>query len=155
VTKTRLIAVAAAVIALTMCAGTGTAVAGKEFYKRLSTECLAKPNPLTGGHLVAAKFTYLMGTYAHPKNNLRSMKLSARLIPNSAGANWFRAWESTTDWLVKADGYNRRKLTVTTEYQNAAADWNLDIKLKWDRTGKPDWKEHFSGPFNEGFCAVN
>ena len=134
--------------------GTGTAQADHHWKKFVSMGCYAKPNPYTGGYLIAANPRWRMGTHAHKKNNLRSLKLSARLIPTTSGLNLPRNWHSTERKNVSADGANDLQLGVLTDYMSDSYDWNVEVKFQWHRRGKPDWKSTHVFTWNETFCAT-
>jgi hypothetical protein len=134
-------------------AGPGSAQASHHFHEFITLGCKSKPNPYTGDLLIAAHPVFRMGTKAHHKNNLRAMKVSARLIPTTPGLNWTRRWTTNQFSNVRPDAVNYKQIGVFTEYQSITQDWNVQVKLRWHRRGKPDWKYAVTWRFEEGLCG--
>lgn len=124
------------------------------FARHIQTTCVATPNPYTGEYLIAARTRWRMGTNPDVKNNLRSLKLQARLIATTSGSNWTRSWRTSELKNVSADGANDRTNWVTTDTMSSTQDWNVQIKLTWNRRGKPDWHHEVKWAFDESFCKT-
>jgi hypothetical protein len=146
-----------AVATAAMLGGAAPAQADHHSWKHVRTECIAKENPYTGGYLISALTRWTMSANAHKKNNLRKFIIKARLVPTTAGHNWFRNWAKHFR-AVKVGhedrSFNQIPIGVRTESQSDTYDWNVEVDLRWDRKFKRDWHVRTTIPFNEGFCAT-
>ena len=97
-----------------------------------------------------------VGTEAHKRNNLRSIRVQARLVPiQTAGFSWNSAWGITQKTNVKipanGDGATNYFLWSNTP-QQIFGDYNLEVKARWDRKLTEDWYHQKLYTFDEGFC---
>jgi len=128
-----------------------SAQASHHFKKLLKLDCVVVAQE--DDPLIRARVEFRMGTRAHRNNNLRALKISARLIPaNAASLSTFR-WRSSRRTDVRPDGYNRKRVGVSTyEQSRTAQNWNVQVKLRWRRRGKPDWTYKKTYRFDETTC---
>ena len=149
--RTRTGAVALVVALIAGLGGAASAEASHHFKKLLELDCLVVTQE--NDPLIRARVEFRMGTRAHPNNNLRALAISARLIPaNAARLSTFR-WRSNQRTDVRSDGYNRKRVGVSTHDQSRAArNWNVQVKLRWRRRGKPDWTYKKTYRFDEATC---
>ena len=121
------------------------------YYKFKKMECFARVTA-NGVTQLAARPTFIVGTTAGEKNNLRSMEVKARLV---TGSGIFPGpWGSAKTYDVQADGANRKIFSVLTPWVGAGSDRKVQVKIVWDRIGKRDWVYENKLAFNKGFCPV-
>lgn len=122
------------------------------WYIAKGTRCIARPT--TTGYLIAARTSFLLGVHPDKKNNMQNIELKARLVPTTAGLNYPRSWGVDKKYvpLRYEDRAIRSRFQVTTDWVSASYDWDLEVKMKWDRRGKLDWHEHLTVHFRESFC---
>jgi hypothetical protein len=78
----------------------------------------------------------------------------ARLIPAQPGLNFHRSWEEVELDHPEPDAHGNYHATVTTPAVSSLLDWDLQVKLTWDRAGYRDWNVEHVLDFNEGSCRV-
>jgi hypothetical protein len=80
-----------------------------------------------------------------------SFKLRARLVPHGSSFNLLRSWRQAEikSRLLASNQLERALINVTTNPVNSDGDWDLQIKMIWDRPGPKDYttqlQTHFRG----------
>jgi hypothetical protein len=77
----------------------------------------------------------------------------ARFIPTHPGLNFFRPWNQVEIPDVGTAGPSAFVATVSTPPVSAGQDWDLEIKLTWDREGERDWNVEKVLDFDERACT--
>jgi hypothetical protein len=115
--------------------------------QHLGTSCVI--NDTSYGDMIVAQTSWRMwSNHASPD----SYRWQARLIPAHPGLNFWRPWNKT-EVDVPTAGASSYDGTVLTPPMNAEMDWDLEIKLTWDRSGGRDWNVDHVFDFDERACA--
>jgi hypothetical protein len=133
-------------------AGTAGATAAKDdhWYISKGSSCMTRPG-LPG---VYARASVLMHSDDFQSTNVQAFKLSARLIPTTAGLNISRSWTTFTRKLTLAGSHDVR-MTVYAPVPDTAKDWSLQIHVTWDRMTRPDWHNQLTVKnFNTAACPT-
>ena len=120
------------------------------YYKFKKMECFARVTA-NGVTQLAARPTFIVGTTAGTKNNLRSMEVKARLVTGRAtsrapGFQW--TIRRSTRWRQPQDFLGAHAVG------RCDSDRKVQVKIVWDRVGKRDWVYENKLAFNKGFCPV-
>ncbi len=151
--RTRTLPAALVVALVAGLGGAAQAQADHHFGSLLKLRCKSDAaNAYTVDPLIRAHVVWVMGTSASITNNLRTLKISARLIRNGTNALPVLGWESNQRTDVLADGYNRKQVGVYTDNKSRTQDWNVQVKLRWHRRAKTDWTYNKTYSFDETKC---
>ena len=93
----------------------------------------------------------------HGKSGIERFQLKARLVPNgSTGLNYSRSWKKNQSANFGDDEKdNSRKVGVRTDKYSADADWNVEVKIIFERSApKTDIVKHYTWTFDEGTCPT-
>ena len=127
------------------------ATASHHSYGILKTVC---SSPSDG--MMQVRVKHHLRVQAHKRNNLRSIRVQARLLPADPGAgfSWSYAWGTTvTSKKVPANGDGAVNWFLWSNTPPQLFDnYNLEVKATWDRKLTNDWDIYYTYPFNEGFC---
>jgi hypothetical protein len=117
--------------------------------QQLGTRCVV--NQTSSGDMVAAQTTWRVWSGHGSPDGYR---WQARLIPNNPGLNFVRPWNEVETHVVR-DGSDASSYDgwVTTPPMSWGADWNLEVKLTWDRENQRDYNVEHVLDFDEGTCA--
>jgi hypothetical protein len=124
-------------------------------YRPLGTRCLVAKYDTLGPSLIYAHTSWRM--WAAGGSNTFRMLVKARLIPTTPGLYINRPWSQTAVGIVTNQNAPRTYFApwVNTYAEEADAEWRVQVKLTWDRTGRRDWNKTLSFPFNRtGKCAA-
>ena len=123
----------------------GTNYASEE----LGTSCVV--NETSYGPMVVATTSWRMSSaYKSPDG----YRWQARLIPTHPGLNLARPWNKVEQTEVGSVGASSFDGTVETPPVNAEMDWDLEVKLTWDRAHARDWNVDRVLDFDERACAT-
>lgn len=140
-------AVASCVSVLAAPAG-ATSTAGDHWYRSKGSSCIARPG-LSGAF---ARASVLMHSDDFASTNVQAFKLSARLVPTTAGINISRPWTNYTQ-KVSLNGAHTLQLTVFAPVPDVEKDWSLQIHVTWDRMTRLDWHTSLTvKQFNTAKC---
>jgi hypothetical protein len=121
-------------------------------HQHLETECVVTETAL--GPMVSARTTWQVWSNQGSPDGYR---WQARLIPTRPGLNFFRSWhevEVDVDDDVEATGASNYYATVTTPVMSPNLDWDLQVKLTWDRADQRDGNAEHVLDFDERACAT-
>ena len=121
-------------------------------YQHLKTECVVSEGSY--GPMVAARTTWQVWSERQSPDGYR---WQARLIPTHPGLNFFRTWDKVEVDVaedVRATGASSYYATVTTPVMSSNLDWDLQVKLTWDRAGERDANVEYVLDFDERTCAL-
>lgn len=113
-------------------------------YSWLSTRCVTAPSNTVRA---AVKVRMTVVNYDGIGDWAQYMKVKARLVPTSEGLNFTRPWtEVKTPYLIqdKRHSYN---ISVVTGNVSATKDWQVQLKLIWDRPAMKDVVVNLTGAF--------
>jgi hypothetical protein len=115
-------------------------------YQQLGTRCVVTETSL--GELIVAETSWRVWSDRQSPDGYR---WQARLIPAQPGLNLGRPWSEVEveDVGTGASSYDG---TVTTPPVSANLDWDLQLKLTWDRSNQPDTNVEHVLEFNERSC---
>ena len=119
-------------------------------HQVVRNECII-PSDAPGA--MQLKTTHRLRVFAHKDNNMRSISVQTRLFPRvpPVGLGSGYPWGVTVKQTVVADrNIDIKMKTLTPPRLND--DFDLEIKLKFDRDNRRDWKKHWEVPFGENFC---
>lgn len=126
--------------------------AGSYGYRHLATDCVATQTAF--GQQVSARTQWQMWNGHRGADGLDGYRWQARLIPARPGFNFHRVWEAVELDDVEEDASGNYHATVTTPPMSSNLDWDLQVKLTWDRAGRSDWNVERVLEFDEGNCSV-
>jgi hypothetical protein len=126
--------------------------AGTYGHQHLATAC--QLTETATGDYVAAVTQWQMWNSRHVGNQLEGYRWQARLIPAKPGFNFHRPWEDVSLDEVEAAAPGNYQATVTTPAVSALLDWDLQVKLTWDRSGYRDWNVEHVLDSDESRCFV-
>ena len=118
-----------------MAVGAPDAVAKAKWYGSgpVRATCHVNPAGLIYAHVYTRMWVNNTGHFSHWVTNFR---LKARLIPTTSGLNYSRSWRTdrapNSGNLLQNHRYNG-PLAVNTDVMSPNADWQVDVKLIWDR----------------------
>jgi hypothetical protein len=120
-------------------------------HRHVATGCVVKDT--SWGSMVTAQTTWMIWSqHASPD----AYRWRARLIPEHPGLNFLRSWNEqqveVTD--VQPTGASSYYATVSTPPMSASLDWDLQVKLTWDRANERDHNVEYVLDFNEANCAA-
>lgn len=116
-------------------------------YNWLRTTCVPAPS-----NTVRAQVTVRMKVvnYDGLGDWAQYMKVKARLIPTSAGLNYTRPWKEVKTPYLTQNKTHTYTMRVLTDNVSAASDWQVQLKLTWDRPAMRDVVVDRTGPFGCG-----
>jgi hypothetical protein len=117
-------------------------------YQHLATSCVLTET--SWGQLVAARTSWRM--WSHRSTSSDGYRWQARLIPTRPGLNLHRAWKATEVDGLGSAGPRSYDAAVTTPAVSGNLDWDLQIKLTWDRADSRDSNVEHVLPFDESTC---
>jgi hypothetical protein len=142
------LALSAAALAATAGA---TAATGDHWYISKGSSCVSRP----GQAGPFARASVLMYSDDFPSTNVQAFKLSARLIPTTAGLNISRPWTNFSQKLTLT-GAHKLLMTVYAPIPDLEKGWNLQIHVTWDRMSSRDWHNQLTVKnFNTARCPAS
>jgi hypothetical protein len=128
--------VPACVVSTAVLAGVAAAApaAGDHWYRSKGSSCIAR----AGQSGAWARASVLMHADDFPSTKVQAFKLSARLVPTTAGLDVTRPWKTFTQRLTLT-GTHDLVMTVYAPVPDTLKDWNLQIRVTWDRMSRLDW----------------
>jgi hypothetical protein len=118
--------------------------------QHLSTQCTITATDY--GDMVSARTSWRMWS-AHESPN-GGYRWQARLIPTHPGLNFLRPWGKVEVDDLGTDGPSSWDGTVVTPAMSANLDWDLQVKLTWDRSNRQDANVEHVFPFDERACVT-
>jgi hypothetical protein len=116
-------------------------------HQQLGTRCIVTET--SWGEMVRAETSWRMWS---DYNSPDAYRWRARLIPHHPGLNFFRAWNQVeAPGGASASSYDA---VVSTPPMSASSDWDLEVKLTWDRSGQRDYNVEHVLNFDEETCAA-
>jgi hypothetical protein len=116
---------------------------------QLATSCVV--NDTSYGPMIVAHTSWNMSSAYRSPDGYR---WQARLIPTHPGLNFARPWNKVEVDDVGSPTSSSYNATVDTPPVNAEMDWDLEVKLTWDRTHARDWNVDDVLDFDERACAT-
>lgn len=118
-------------------------------HQHLDTRCVVSET--SWGRMVAAETSWMMWSDQESPDRYR---WRARLIADSPGLNFHRLWsEVEADAAnVSATGASSYYATVRTPFMSSNLDWDLEVKLTWDRENQRDGNQEYVLDFDEASC---
>jgi hypothetical protein len=141
-----------AVLAMGAWISTAASGASRYGYQHLSTRCSLSQGPW--GPVVAAQTSWRMWTEPHGGRDLSSYRWQARLIPTTRGLDFARPWDSVEVENVDSGAGAVYDGTVMTPLASSDLDWDLQVKLTWDRPNRNDWNVEHVLDFDESSCST-
>jgi hypothetical protein len=147
-------AIATAALAGSAGAAATSAAKGDHWYLGKGSVCINRPG--LPGSYARVKVTMHADDFA--STAVQAFKLSARLIPTTAGLNVSRSWTTYAQKLTLS-GEHTLTMMVYAPVPDTAKDWNLQIHMTWDRMSRVDWHneltvKNFGGCPTTGGMAV-
>jgi hypothetical protein len=144
----RLLALGASCVGVLAAPAGASSAAGDHWYRSKGSSCIARPG-LSGAF---ARASVLMHSDDFASTNVQAFKISARLVPTTAGINISRPWTNYTQ-KVSLTGAHTLLLTVFAPVPDVAKDWSLQIHVTWDRMTRLDWHTSLTvKQFNTAKC---
>jgi hypothetical protein len=118
-------------------------------YAHLATSCVM--NETSWGQMVVAQTTWRIWSDRESPDGYR---WRARLIPHRPGLNFYRPWNEVEAEVenVGSTGASSYDGTVRTPPMGSDLDWDLQVKLTWDRGGERDLYVERTLDFDERAC---
>ena len=118
--------------------------------QQIATSCVV--NDTSYGPMVVATTSWRMwSAYKSPDG----YRWQVRLVPTHPGLNFARPWNKVEVNDVTSAGASSYDGTVATPPVNAEMDWDLEVKLTWDRAHARDWNVDRTLDFDERACATS
>jgi hypothetical protein len=127
-----------------------TPAPGASYYghEHLGTRCIVTETSF--GEMVMAQTSWRMWS---DHNSPDGYRWRARLIPHRPGLNFFRPWNQVEVPDVGGEGASSYDAVVTTPPMSSDMDWDLEVKLTWDRSNERDWNVEHVLDFDESTCS--
>lgn len=122
-------------------------------HQHVGTHCVV--TEASWGSVVSARTHWRMWNTADADNRLDGYRWQARLIPARPGFNFHRPWEVIEAVDVDRSGVTDMHAVVSTPTLSSNLDWDLQVKLTWDRDDRRDWNVDEVLEFDESACSVS
>jgi hypothetical protein len=117
--------------------------------QQLATQCVIQPT--SGGSMITARTSWrIWSSHESPED----YRWKARLIPADPGLIVLRRWtevETSGVGTVVPTSYDA---TLETPPASSSEDWDLEVKLTWDRPDRQDWNVEHVLEFDERACVA-
>jgi hypothetical protein len=138
-------------VALFLVAATGaSANESSHYYFTKGSRCVAGPSD---------KVAFVMYADAFDKTKVQNFVLRARMIPHGQDTplqNFARPWTTVTSpsFIVAGTAGHRYTMTAAAPVPDLQKDWDLQVKMTWNRLGRIDWNTSLTIRFEEDACPV-
>jgi hypothetical protein len=132
------------------------ALSAEPDYGYIAKGTICVPSGTAEQPRVAAKTKWLMEMKLNPAETIgEHFKLQAKLVRHGAGLSWYKGYRETKAAMPLPNHHTGKTnliLWVTTDWASGQQDWDLAVKLIWERPAPhADIVKKLRVPFNE--CA--
>ena len=138
-------------VAFVLLAATGaSANESSHYYFTKGSQCIAGPSD---------RVSFVMYSDAFDQTKVQNFVLRARMIPHGQDTplqNFTRPWTTVTNpsFIAAGTGGHRYIMTASAPVPDLQKDWDLQVKMTWNRLGRLDWNKSLTIRFEEDACPA-
>ena len=136
-------------LALLLLSATGAgANESSHYYFTKGSRCVAGPRD---------SVTFIMYAGPFDQTKVQNFVLRARMIPHGQDTplqNYTRPWTTTysASFITAGTVSHRYTMTAAAPVPDLQKDWDLQVKMTWNRLGRIDWNTSLTIGFEEYAC---